>query len=62
MMSNKELTETQVVNMLSIIASKHGAIITSIDIKQHWIEVECPETEKVVCSVEMGEFLQNVAL
>lgn len=60
-MSNKELTETQVVNMLSIIAAKHGATITSFDFKGHWIETECPEDSKVACSVEMGEFLQNIA-
>ena len=56
-----KLTDDQVISMLSIIASKHGATITSVDLKQHWIEVEAPEISKVACSVEMGEFLQNVA-
>ena len=59
-MSEKKLTEEQITSMLSIIAGKYGAVITSVDIKQHWIEVEVPEDSKVACSVEMGEFLQNI--
>ena len=55
-----KLTDEQIVNMLSIIADKFGAQITSVDLKQHWIEVEAPESTKVACSVEMGEFLQNI--
>ena len=59
-MAETKLTDNQVISMLSIIASKHGGKITSVDLKQHWIETECPESEKVACSVEMGEFLQNI--
>lgn len=59
-MTNKKLNDQQVANMLSIIADKHGATLTSVDLKDHWIEIECPEDTKVNCSVEMGEFLQTI--
>lgn len=52
-MAETKLTDEQVANMLSIIADKHGAKLTSIDVKEHWIEIDCPESQKVDCSVEI---------
>lgn len=58
----EKLTDEQVIQGLNLIADKHGARLTSVDLSQHWIEIECPETEKVACSVEMGEFLQGLTV
>ena len=59
-MGNTALTDEQIVQSLSIIADKYGATLQKADIAQHWIEIDCPEETKVACSVEMGEFLQNI--
>lgn len=58
--TDKKLSDAQVASMLNIIADKHGARLALIDLSQHWVEVECPESSKVACSVEMGEFLQSL--
>ena len=58
--TNKRMTEQQVINILSIIANKHGAKIIEADLKQHWIETDCPEESKVSFAVEVGEFLQDI--
>ena len=57
----KKLTDEQIVQGLGLIADKYGAKLTEVDLSQHWIGAECPEENKVACSVEMGEFLQNIA-
>ena len=59
-MAETKLTDEQVANMLSIIAKRYGAKLTSVDLKEHWIEIDCPEETKVDCSVAMGELLQTL--
>lgn len=60
-MAETKLNDEQIASMLGLIADKYGAKLTSIDLAQHWIEVEAPEENKVACSVEMGEFLQGIS-
>lgn len=44
---------------LSLIADRHGCQFHGIDIDNKWIDVNCPDSVKVVCAVEMQEALQN---
>ena len=59
-MGETKLTDEQFTNMLSIIAERYGAKLTSVDLEQRWIEIDCPEESKVDCSVAMGELLQTI--
>jgi len=45
-MAEKELTDQQVINMLGIIANKHGATLNDVNFETHEVEMDCPEENK----------------
>ena len=59
-MAQKRLTNEQVFQMISIIATKYGATLYSINHKDGVIDVDCPEDNKPAFAIEAAETMQNI--
>ncbi len=62
-MLSKSLSEDQLINAISIIASSYGCRIVDIDFANHTINLEGSPESEISCAVEiekvLGEYLED---
>jgi len=54
---NEEMSEAQLLTMITNIVEKHGCKIIEIDLENHLINLEGPEDAKVSCAIELADLL-----
>jgi len=53
-----ELSESQMIQVITTIVQKHGCIIKELDIKKQVIDIDGPPESKVACAKELEVFLE----
>lgn len=53
-----ELSESQLIQIITTIVQKHGCVIKELDVKNHLIDIDGPPESKVACAKELEVFLE----
>ena len=55
---NEEMSEAQLLTLITNIVDKHGCKIIEIDLENRVIDLDGPEDAKVSCAIELADLLE----
>ena len=52
--------DQELIQTISLIVSNHGGTLKSIDIEKKWIDIDCPEKNKLNLAMDLRGALQDI--